>query len=287
MPCYLLPYSFLLQFDGFFFISMDNSPDLEIIDGATFELRPHKRTPTKQQWICLRKNRRITNRYLELAEEFKNSRMVEIGVDQGGSTSFFAKLLKPKKLIAIELSSEPIKSVTDFLSEQDPEGRVEIHWGVNQADRIAIPNLLDSAFGTHALDLVVDDASHLLSPSIASFEMIFPRLRPGGLYVLEDWSCDHLAELGITQAIENDSDGKFLQSFSAAVMKSTGRRSPMSVLICQLVIASGRNPDWISELHISGGYCEVRRGSAEILPNTPIADYIGDIGQAVFAATTP
>ena len=37
------------------------------------------------------------------------------------------------------------------------------------------------------LDLVIDDASHLYGPTMASFEVLFPRLRPGGLYVIEDW----------------------------------------------------------------------------------------------------
>jgi predicted O-methyltransferase YrrM len=262
---------------------MDNEPDLENIDGITFELRPQSRTPTRHKWICLRKNRRITNRYLELAEEFQHCRMVEIGVDQGGSTSFFAKLLKPQKLVAIELSSEPVKTVTDFLSAHDPEGRIEIHWGVDQADRVVVPHLLDSAFGSQALDFIVDDASHMLSPSTATFEMLFPRLRPGGLYVLEDWSGDHLDERGIVTAIMNDVDGEILRRFQAAVMKNPTQKRPMSVLICQLVVASGRNPDWISELRIFGGFCEIRRGTAEIVPNTPIADYIGSLGQRMFA----
>ena len=262
---------------------MDYLPDLETIDGVTFELRPHHRTPTKKQWTCLRKNRSITNRYLELAEEFQRSRIVEFGVDQGGSTSFFAKLFQPEKMIAFELSDEPVSTVMDFLSEQDPEGRINIHWGVNQADQAVVPRLLDRAFGSHAVDFIVDDASHLLAPSTATFEMLFPRLRPGGLYVLEDWSGDHLDELAIVTAFMNDTDGEFARRFRAAALQNTNRSKPMSLLICQLVVASGRNPDWIAELRIRGGYCEVRRGAADIPPNTPIGDYIGFLGKEMFA----
>jgi len=46
---------------------------------------------------------------------------------------------------------------------------------------------MDSRFGEAALDVVIDDASHLYTPSLATFEVLFPRLRPGGLYFLEDW----------------------------------------------------------------------------------------------------
>ena len=112
-----------------------------------------------------------------LAEEFRECRMVEVGVDQGGSTSFFTKLLSPHKMIALELSGKPVRTVTDFLSEHDPDGRVEIHWGVDQSDRVVVPDIIDRAFGGQTLDLVVDDASHLLAPSTATFEMLFPRYK--------------------------------------------------------------------------------------------------------------
>jgi len=41
------------------------------------------------------------------------------------------------------------------------------------------------------LDLVVDDASHTYEQTKASFEILFPLLRPGGIYVIEDWSWAH------------------------------------------------------------------------------------------------
>ncbi len=38
----------------------------------------------------------------------------------------------------------------------------------------------------------------------------------------------------------------------------------MSLLICQLVVAAGRNPDWITEVRATDGFCEIRRGDADI-----------------------
>ena len=268
--------------------------DTEIIDGSTFELRPHHFTPTKSDWICLRKSREITNRYLVLAEEFRECRMVEVGMNWGGSTSFFTKLLKPQKMIAFELSSGPVKTITEFLAEQDPEGRVKIHWGVDQSDRVVVPDIIDKAFGKQDLDLVVDDASHLLAPSTATFEMLFPRLRPGGLYVLEDWSGDHDMEREVCNALakesEGDVEGHLSGQFQAAAQAANqadttqqpGQRNPMSVLVCQLVVAAGRNPDWISEVQVKNGFCEIRRGEAKIPLDTPIDTYAGHLGKWMF-----
>ena len=45
-----------------------------------------------------------------------------------------------------------------------------------------------------AIDLVIDDASHVYEPTLASFETLFPHLRPGGLYIIEDWQWSYSDE---------------------------------------------------------------------------------------------
>ncbi|MCB1703788.1 MAG: class I SAM-dependent methyltransferase [Halioglobus sp.] len=264
---------------------MHHSPklDTEVIDGITFELRPQHQVPTSPGHVCLRKNRPCTDRYLALAEEFTGCRMVEVGVDQGGSTSFFTTLLKPEKLVALELSTTPVSKVTEFLARHDPRGRVEIHWGVDQADRVAVPATVDRAMGRSDLDLVVDDASHLLRPSTDTFEMLFPRLRANGLYVLEDWSNDHRMERTMVTSLERDPGGNAFRHIASTLTADFKRTSPMSVLICQLVLAAAYRPDWIADLRVSLGICEVRRGPGEIPMDTPLAQYIGPLGEWVFA----
>jgi len=263
---------------------MSNSPDTEIVDGITFELRPHHRNPTNKDWVCLRKNRNFTNRYLALAEEFRHCLMVEVGVDQGGSTSFFTKLFQPEGLLAIELSKKPVAALTKFLATHDSDAKVSIHWGIDQSDRVEVPRLVASAFPSQPLDLVIDDASHLLVPTTATFEMLFPRLRPGGLYVIEDWSWRHLNDRSYVTAITADPNGEAARIMAAAIeAKPNGPfEKPMSLLICQLVIAAGRNPDWITEVRATDGFCEIRRGDADIAPGTPIASYVGYIGHQMF-----
>jgi predicted O-methyltransferase YrrM len=262
---------------------MELEADIEVVGGVTFELRPYHRHPSHKEWICLRKNRNFINRYLSLAAEFSECQMVEVGVDQGGSTSFFCQLLNPKKLLALELSDKPVRKLMEFLSEHKLEERVEVVWGVDQADPVKVPALLAQAFGKHKLDLVIDDASHILSPSTATFEMIFPNIREGGLYILEDWSSDHLVERGMQAVLDKDPDGEAAQNISAALAAADEKlETPMSVLICQLVIAAAFHPDWIAEMRVTDGFCEVRRGPGDIPPGTPIANYVGTLGQWIF-----
>lgn len=37
------------------------------------------------------------------------------------------------------------------------------------------------------MDLVVDDASHFYEQTKTSFQTLFPLVRPGGMYIIEDW----------------------------------------------------------------------------------------------------
>lgn len=257
---------------------MSDAIDTETIDGTVFELCPVGRPSQTPESVFLRKNRNFANRYLSLTEEFQNCRMVEVGVDQGGSTSFFLKLFRPENLLAIELSDTPVDSVMNFLAKHDREKKVGIHWGVDQSDPVRVPELVEATFAGQPLDLVVDDASHLLKPTTATFEMLFPRLRSGGLYVIEDWSWRHLKERGINQAICEDTSGALARRAATALDPTIGFEIPMSFLICQLVIAAGFNLDWITDIRATDGFCEIRRGDAEIPPGTPISDYLGYVG---------
>jgi hypothetical protein len=49
------------------------------------------------------------------------------------------------------------------------------------------PAVLSGIHDNHGdFDIVIDDASHVSSLTIASFELLWPRLKPGGFYVVED-----------------------------------------------------------------------------------------------------
>ena len=107
-------------------------------------------------------------------------------------------------------------------------------------------------FGKHPLDLVVDDASHLLEPSIASFNLLFPRLRPGGVYVLEDWSW----QLAYQAALADKPDGKTL-------LEEITAETPMSRLVLEIVLASTYG-DIVDDISVRGEWMAVTRGTGVV-----------------------
>ena len=72
------------------------------------------------------------------------------------------------------------------------EDRIRIFTG-SQAD----PAFLDRvAAETGPLDIVIDDGSHRNPDVIASFEALFPRLREGGIYAIEDMQTSYWPSYG-------------------------------------------------------------------------------------------
>lgn len=56
----------------------------------------------------------------------------------------------------------------------------DVHWiEASQTDPEAVKHVSD-------LDIVIDDGSHRIDDQLASFEILWPKIKPGGLYVIED-----------------------------------------------------------------------------------------------------
>lgn len=62
------------------------------------------------------------------------------------------------------------------------EKRVRIFQG-SQVDKVFLENMLQE---TGELDIIVDDGSHVNEHVIESFKILFPKLKQGGIYVVED-----------------------------------------------------------------------------------------------------
>jgi cephalosporin hydroxylase len=145
------------------------------------------RPPSTSAAFTIAKNDHYIRVYEQLASAFSPRSILELGILQGESYVFFDKLFKPLRMSAVEIKPQPVASLLQYLSRT--ENRFA-HFGTSQRDgemlrQIILRELADE------LDLVVDDASHTYEETKASFEFLFPLLRPGGIYVIEDWSWAH------------------------------------------------------------------------------------------------
>jgi cephalosporin hydroxylase len=133
--------------------------------------------------FLLMKSKNFLEHYTSLApEEYR--KVLELGVYQGGSFVFLDQLLKPDRISAIELSTTPIPALDKYVS--DNKDRARLYYGTSQDDAEKLRDIVRWDFDGQ-LDLVVDDASHFYEQTKASFMTLFPLVRPGGMYIIEDW----------------------------------------------------------------------------------------------------
>src|SRR3989344_7594271 len=113
--------------------------------------------------------------YFELYDKhFKNLRekklnILEIGVQYGGSVEMWAKYFPNAHITGIDI--DPVCKI-------HAGKRVSIKIG-DQTDRAFL-----SQFKNY--DIIIDDGGHTMRQQQTSFEVLFPLLNPGGIYVLED-----------------------------------------------------------------------------------------------------
>lgn len=101
-----------------------------------------------------------------------------------------------------------INVLDNELKENIPEDIEFIHGSQDDAA------LLTSQFSHNSLDIVIDDASHLSSLTIKSFEILFPLLKSGGYYCVEDLhSSYHAFYYGNREANPNPALGNTAMNF--------------------------------------------------------------------------
>lgn len=134
--------------------------------------------------FLLMKAKNFLCHYTSLAPE-ECRKVLELGVYQGGSFVFLDQLLKPERISALELSTTPIPALDKYVS--DNNNRARLYYGTSQDDVEKLRDIVSRDFDGQ-LDLVVDDASHFYEQTKTSFMTLFPLVRPGGMYIIEDWS---------------------------------------------------------------------------------------------------
>lgn len=126
----------------------------------------------------------LENYYLAFGDFFdKGVALLELGVARGGSLLLWRDLF-PKGIIA-GLDSSPVEV-------HDPTGRIKIFQGLQQDT--ALLDRIGREVAPQGFDIIIDDCAHIARYAKASFWHLFHNhLRPGGVYVIEDWGTGYWA----------------------------------------------------------------------------------------------
>jgi len=183
-------------------------------------------------------------KFLSLRRDFRPENVFELGIWDGGSVAFWFECFRPKKHVAVDLATREDSSYfRRYVSSRGLANRIKTYWETDQEDSAKLKQIVAAEF-SGPLDLVIDDASHLYGPTKASFETLFPLLRPGGYYLIEDWAWP------------------LWEGFQAGPPGSE-----LTKLVFELVEATGSTLASIADLAVFQGFVAVERsevGTAEL-----------------------
>ncbi|MCC7327881.1 MAG: hypothetical protein IT521_13885 [Burkholderiales bacterium] len=111
--------------------------------------------------------------------------MIEIGIFNGGSLPMWREYFGSKAtIVGVDVNAECVKFA---------EPGIEIMIG-DQADRVFLASISDRY---KDIAIVLDDGGHRMHQQIATFEELYPHLRPGGgVYLCEDTHTSYMPVFG-------------------------------------------------------------------------------------------
>ena len=140
--------------------------------------------------IYLHKDRRFLSALTAVVDPVAPKRIVEVGIFDGGSTIYWAERYRAIRLVAFDIAPRA-PHLVQYIERHNLADTIRIHFGTAQDDTPTLRAAMTRDFGNAAVDFIVDDASHWHSETRATLECLFPYLRAGGVYVVEDWAWAH------------------------------------------------------------------------------------------------
>lgn len=126
-----------------------------------------------------------TKHYSEYFDSIRLNKLniLELGIREGASIKVWHEYFENSTIYGIDNNAEGL------CPNKFEEERIVFRFG-NQDDRQFLTNLAKEAQG---FDIVIDDCSHISDLTISSFEILWPHLKSGGIYIIEDLHCCRVA----------------------------------------------------------------------------------------------
>jgi len=227
-----------------------------VVDGLEFrgDLASYQETTTRDRVVIL-KDSRLLRQYLDFFAPHSTNNMLELGIWQGGSPLFYGLATDVRKVVALDIKNPAPAPLAEIIQRHGIADKVKLHFGVSQDDRAAVTAIMDKEFGDEPLDVVIDDASHQYGFSRKSFEIVFPRLREGGFYIIEDWQWAHI-------------DSPVYQKG-----EQFGGEPALTNFIFELLVAYGGHPELFWNIVVRDWFIAVQKG-APVAPDFQLDDLL-------------
>lgn len=136
--------------------------------------------------------------YFDIYDEFfsrfieTNANVLEIGVQNGGSLQILNNYFKNAHIFGVDINPK----VLDLRFDENI-----VVYNFDITDDVT----LEKTFKNITFDIIIDDGSHTCSDIITAFNLLFPRLKPGGVYLIEDLHTSYWSSHGGAYLYEGSS----------------------------------------------------------------------------------
>lgn len=222
-----------------------------VLDWTDFNRR------TTCQEVVILKPRNWVESYAEMIVDQRVTRVLELGIWQGGMAILFPLIDKDLKYVGVD-QSYPISGIDEVLhAHPEIAARTNLLFRTSQDDE-NLPRMVSGLFDGSPPDLIIDDASHLYSPTRRAFENLFGLLRTGGRYVIEDWGWSHWAGFNVP---------------------TEWKKTPaLSTLVFELSMLCASCNGMIEKITIERSRITMVRGHAQLSPGWKLDDLINTNG---------
>lgn len=161
--------------------------------------------------------------YLDIYDQYfrgyrtRSVKLLEIGVKGGHSLRTWKAYFENADIYGLDINPE---------CESVVEDRIDVYIG-SQNDSHVLENMASKA-GT--FDIIIDDGSHINTLMLESFEILFPYLQSGGIYIFEDMYCSY-QDLSVHI---DEWDGELLKNKSEGV-ELYNERSTMNDFFSEII----------------------------------------------------
>jgi SAM-dependent methyltransferase len=224
----------MLLDDLVFQLDRVGSEDLGVHDGS---FHFYKSRPLIEQYA----------QYWKTNNSFRCETIFELGIWDGGSVAFWSEQFHPKKHVAVDIMKKKESPYLQrYIATRGLEGALRTFWEVDQKDGGALRRIVHSEL-PDGIDLVIDDASHIYEPTKISFETLFPFLRPGGVYIIEDWGWEFW-DLRSTSDLATERG--------------------LTRLLHDVIGATASSPGLVSSVCVFQGFAAIERGGLRLPPHS-------------------
>lgn len=155
---------------------MQDKAAVKTMPGGRFHFNPQYKTDKFESGLM--------HEYINVLQglRYQPVKLLEIGVAEGGSVNYFSDYFQHPDAEIIGMDyQKPLKN---------PNFRENINFLIGDQNDPVRLNEIGTKYGQ--FDVIIDDGAHTVKETRHTYDCLFPYVKPGGYFIIEDWAAEFI-----------------------------------------------------------------------------------------------